>query len=73
MDKLFKKIHNITTGEVEELELTAEEVAEHVARQQKAKADRDARLAAEAKAEEDKAALLVKLGITAEEAKLLLS
>ena len=72
MTKLFRTIHNITTGEIQEIELTAEEVAEHVARGEKAKADRAERLAAEAKAEADKAALLEKLGITADEAKLLL-
>ena len=55
MTKLFKKIHDITTGEVQEIELTAEEVAEHNARQEKAKNDRAERLAAEAKAEADKA------------------
>jgi hypothetical protein len=64
---------NCETGEVTERQLTAEELAQREA---------DAQAAAEAKAQEeaDKAAkeiakteLLVKLGITADEAKLLLS
>ena len=74
MTKLFKKIHNITTGEVQEIELTAEEVADHNARQEKAKADRAERLAAEAKAEADKAAVqskLAALGLTADDLKAL--
>jgi hypothetical protein len=61
-----------STGEVSEIELTAEEVAQRAA---------DAKAFADAKAAEDadkaakaaeKAALLSKLGITEDEAKLLL-
>ena len=63
------KIHNIETGEVIEREMNAEELAQ----QAKDKADAKARTDAETKAEADKAALLAKLGITADEAKLLLS
>jgi len=69
MSKLFKVIHNVTTGEIEQVDLTAEEIAV-------IKADEAAVIAeaeAKAKAEADKAALLAKLGITADEAKLLLS
>ena len=69
MDKQYKEIHNALTGEVERLELTAEEYAELAERQ----AAQVARQAAEAQAATDKAALLAKLGITADEAKLLLS
>jgi hypothetical protein len=63
---------NCATGEVSEIELTAEEVAQREA---------DAKAHADAKAKEDadkaaaeiaKAELLAKLGITADEAKLLL-
>ena len=74
MAKLFKVIHDITTGEVQEIELTAEEAAEHVARGEKAKADRAERLAAEAKAEADKAAAqskLTALGLTVDDLKAL--
>lgn len=67
-----KIIVNCETGETLEVELTAEEIAQREA---------DAKAAAEAKAAEDadkaakaaeKAALLERLGITAEEATLLL-
>jgi hypothetical protein len=68
MSKLYKVIHNATTGEIETLELTEEELAQK-------ETDRAELLAAEqaqaAKAVE-KAALLVKLGITEDEARLLL-
>jgi hypothetical protein len=63
---------NCTTGEVIERPLTADEIAANEAAQVQAEADR---LAAEAEAAtkaEAKAALLDKLGITAEEAALLL-
>ena len=63
------KIHNTETGEVIEREMSADELAQQVAD----KAEGDAIKAAKAKAEADKAALLAKLGITADEAKLLLS
>ena len=59
---------NCETGEVIERPLTADEIKAHEAAQVQAEADR---LAIEAKAEA-KAALLAKLGITAEEAALLL-
>ena len=63
------KIHDATTGEVIEREMTAEEIAKGL--------EADALLQAEREAEADKAiaksALLEKLGITEEEAKLLLS
>ena len=63
---------NCETGEVVERPLTAEEIAANEAAQVQAEADR---LAAEAEAlvrANAKAALLVKLGITADEAALLL-
>ncbi len=63
------EIHNALTGEIIRKELTADEIAT-------AETDRAKRKADEAKAEADKAsartALLAKLGITADEAKLLL-
>lgn len=64
---------NCETGEVQEIELTAEEVAELEAAAAQAEADR---IAAEEEANAKataKADLLEKLGITEEEAKLLLS
>jgi len=64
---------NCTTGETSVIELTDAEIAEFEATKAKAEADR---LAAEAEAAEKataKAALLERLGITADEAALLLS
>ena len=64
---------NCETGEVIERPLTADEIAANEAAQAQAEADR---LAAEAEAEakaQAKAELLAKLGITAEEAALLLA
>jgi hypothetical protein len=63
------KLHNATTGEVIEREMNADELAQL----EIDKTNSVARRAAEAQADTDKAALLAKLGITADEAKLLLS
>jgi hypothetical protein len=68
-----KIIVDCSTGETTEVELTAEEIADQEAAQKAAEAERKAQeviAAAKAKA---KAALLDRLGITAEEAALLLS
>jgi hypothetical protein len=69
MTKQLKVEHNLETGEVIEIELTAEEIAELSA----LRAKTEAKIAAETQKATEKAALLVKLGITADEAKLLLS
>ena len=61
--------HNVTTGEITEREETAEELAQFEA-DKAAEADR---IEAEATKAAEKSALLAKLGITADEAKLLLS
>ncbi len=68
-----KIVVDCSTGEVQEIALTAEEIAEREAMAaeyaaQKAQEEADKTAKAEAKAE-----LLEKLGITAEEAQLLLS
>ena len=63
------KIHNVETGEIVEREMTADELAQWEADQAAAAAE----AAAKAEAAAAKAALLEKLGITEEEAKLLLS
>jgi hypothetical protein len=68
MSKLFKVIHNVTTGEIEQVDLTADEIAIIEADEAAVSAE----AAAEAKKVLDKEALLAKLGITADEAKLLL-
>ena len=69
MTKPMIKEHNVETGEVIERELNAEELAQFEG-SLKDQAERDADQAAK---EADKAALLAKLGITADEAKLLLA
>ena len=62
------KIHGLETGEVIEREMTTAEIAEANAR----KVEAETRAEAEATKAVEKAALLTKLGITAEEAQLLL-
>lgn len=69
MAKIMKLIHNIETGEIIERELTADELAQFEVDKAEAKAIADAELAKVA----EKTALLDKLGITEDEAKLLLS
>lgn len=71
MTKIIERIHNIKTNEIidVEREMNADELEQLKKDQKEAKAQEDAY----AKAEADKAALLAKLGISADEAKLLLS
>ena len=61
-------IHNVSTGEIVEREMTAEELAQWESGQ----AEAEARQNAEAQKATAKAALLAKLGITEDEARLLL-
>jgi len=64
--------HNVETGEIKEIELTAEEIKDIQERQELA-AIRNAAAEAEAQVKaQAKAALLTKLGITEDEARLLL-
>jgi hypothetical protein len=63
------RIHNAETNEVIDREMTAPELKEYIADQKKFADEKAATLQNEA----DKAALLTKLGISAQEAKLLLS
>lgn len=65
---LMTKIHNLETGEVIEREMNAEEFAQWEAD----KAAQEARDKADAAKADEKAALLKRLGITEDEAKLLL-
>lgn len=60
---------NVTTGEVIEREMTAEEIAQDLANQAAATTQAEAEAAKVA----EKAALLKRLGLTEDEAKLLLS
>jgi hypothetical protein len=69
MTKPMITIHNVETDEIVEREMTDKEYADY----QSAQGDAAMQLEAQTKAETDKAALLAKLGITADEAKLLLS
>jgi hypothetical protein len=64
---------NCTTGEVIERPLTADEIAANEAAAAQAEADRVTREAEAATKAVAKDALLTKLGITADEAKLLLA
>jgi hypothetical protein len=65
----MKQIINLETGVVIEREFNKEELAQN----EKDAAEQEAKKAAGKQAEIDKAALLAKLGITADEAKMLLS
>ena len=69
MTKTTKLIHNVETGEITEIELTADELAEAALQDEAA----NARIEAETAKAAAKAALLAKLGITADEAALLFS
>ena len=69
MSKPTVTFHNTATGEIETREMNDAELVEHTAMKERYEAQ-----AAEAEAKaEAKAALLDRLGITADEAKLLLS
>ena len=67
MEKIYVQIDN------ERIEATGDVLAELLAAQSAMKAESDAIAEQAAQAATDKAALLAKLGITADEAKLLLS
>jgi hypothetical protein len=69
MPNLTIRIHNTETGEVIDREMTADELADYQAQQEIDEAKEAERLAKETA----KAALLDRLGITAEEAQLLLA
>ena len=68
-----KIIVNCETGEVQEIELTAAEIKEREEMAKAYEAEQAAKKAEEAEKAEAKAALLDRLGITEEEAKLLLA
>ena len=69
MSNPIKVIHNVETGEIIEREMNADELAQWQADQAFAQLAKEQ----EAAAANQKAALLDRLGITADEAKLLLS
>ena len=68
-----KIIVNCETGEVQEVELTAAEIKEREEAAKAYEAEQAVKAAEEAAKAEAKAALLDRLGITEEEAKLLLA
>ena len=68
-----KIIVNCETGEVQEIELTAAEIKEREEMAKAYEAEKAAKAADDAAKAEAKAALLDRLGITEEEAKLLLA
>ena len=71
--KMIKIEHNVETGELIEIQLTAEEIKE-LENGYKLRKEEELKLSAELLTKENaKAELLAKLGITQEEAKLLLS
>jgi len=70
---LTKVIVNCETGVVAEIPLTGEELAQREVDAANAEAERVAKEAADAAAAVAKTALLARLGMTADEAKLLLS
>ena len=72
-DTLTKIVVDCSTGAVEEVALTAEEIAQREADLQAQAAAKHEEEVAAAEAAEAKAALLAKLGITEDEAKLLLA
>lgn len=69
MTKPTIRIHNLATDEIIDREMTNDEYAIYQVQQ----ARENAKAEAEAQAAADKVLLLAKLGITADEAKLLLS
>ena len=69
---MLMKEHNITTNEIIEREMNADELAQHEAYIAAEKAKAKAEAAEAAAKEAARQALLDKLGITADEAKLLL-
>ena len=73
MTNYFERIIDATTGEETIRPYTAEEIAAVEAEQAKAAAERAERDAEQAARDAAKAELLAKLGITAEEAALLLA
>lgn len=73
MDTPTKVIVDCSTGQQEIVPLTAEEIAELEAAQAAFEAEQAARAAEEAAKAEAKAAVLARLGLTEDEAKLLLA
>lgn len=72
MSEFIRTITDIATGEITVVPFTQEEIAAHLAEQQKIADEKMALIAEEKSKAEAKQALLDKLGITEDEAKLLL-
>ena len=69
---MFRIEHNVETGEIKQIELSAAETKQLEKQYAQAKADNDAEKAEAQENLQAKTTLLNRLGITAEEAKLLL-
>ena len=72
MSEYKEVIHNIATGEITERPYTEDELAAVAIAEAKAKAEREALASASAAKAHERAALLERLGITEDEAQLLL-
>ena len=70
---MFKIIHDVETGKITKVDLTADELAEFKAKEADAKKLADKAAQEFADQQNAKAALLAKLGISESESKLLLS
>ena len=70
--KMFRIEHNVETGEIKQIQLSSEEIAELEIQHAAAKASAAAAQAEAAAKESARQALLSRLGITQEEAQLLL-
>ncbi len=73
MSEYKEVIHDISTGEITERPFTKDELAAVAIAEAKAQAEREELASAETTKAAEKSALLAKLGITEDEAKLLLS
>jgi hypothetical protein len=70
---MFKINHDVETGEITKVDLTGDELAQYKTKEAAAKEAADKEAAELSVIKSNKAALLSKLGITEDEARLLLS
>lgn len=72
MTHLTRQVHNVETGEIEIIELTAEEIAERNAQIEQWKAEKEARQQEAELAKQTKIAAYKKLGLTEAEIEALI-
>jgi hypothetical protein len=70
---MFNVFHDVETGEITQVDLTGDELAEYKTKEAAAKEAADKEAAKLSVIKSNKAALLAKLGINEDEARLLLS